>query len=84
MILRKFNISIRALFGFSFIGSVMLFLGVFSLDQMAKIQAATEKIIQDSIPSIQAVNDLTRHTLQQRNLEYQLLLSTSRGAKEIL
>lgn len=60
----------------------MLFLGVFSLDQMAKIQAATEKIIQDSIPSIQAVNDLTRHTLQQRNLEYQLLLSTSRGAKE--
>ena len=44
MSLRNMNIAPRAFLGFALIGALMLFLGVFALNQMSKIRAAGEDI----------------------------------------
>ncbi|WLH85293.1 methyl-accepting chemotaxis protein [Pseudomonas sp. FP2338] len=73
MSLRNMNIAPRAFLGFAFIGALMLFLGVFALNQMSKIRAATEDITQASVPSIRALDEFTQLTLRLRVLSYRLL-----------
>ena len=73
MSLRNMNIAPRAFLGFAFIGALMLFLGVFALNQMSKIRAATEDITQSSVPSIRALDEFTQLTLRLRVLSYRLL-----------
>nr|WP_213153561.1 methyl-accepting chemotaxis protein [Pseudomonas carnis] len=73
MSLRNMNIAPRAFLGFAFIGALMLLLGVFALNQMSKIRAATEDITSASVPSIRAVDELTQLTLRLRVLSYRLL-----------
>ena len=63
MSLRNMNIAPRAFLGFAFIGALMLFLGVFALNQMSKIRAATEDITESSVPSIRALDEFTQLTL---------------------
>ncbi|NBF01919.1 HAMP domain-containing protein [Pseudomonas sp. Fl5BN2] len=75
MSLRTMNIAPRAFLGFALIGCLMLFLGVFALNQMSKIRAATERITQDTIPSIKSVDDFTQLTLRQRVQAYRLLIN---------
>ncbi|MEX5546347.1 methyl-accepting chemotaxis protein [Pseudomonas pergaminensis] len=73
MSLRNMNIAPRAFLGFAFIGALMLFLGVFALNQMSKIRAATEDITLSSVPSIRALDEFTQLTLRLRVLSYRLL-----------
>ncbi|MGY4637572.1 methyl-accepting chemotaxis protein [Pseudomonas sp. TE24901] len=73
MSLRNMNIAPRAFLGFAFIGALMLFLGVFALNQMSKIRAATEDITLTSVPSIRALDEFTQLTLRLRVLSYRLL-----------
>src|SRR5471030_272565 len=73
MSLRNMNIAPRAFLGFALIGALMLFLGVFSLNQMSKIRAATEDITLSSVPSIRALDEFTQLTLRLRVLSYRLL-----------
>ncbi|AGE28679.1 methyl-accepting chemotaxis protein [Pseudomonas poae] len=73
MSLRNMNIAPRAFLGFALIGALMLFLGVFALNQMSKIRAATEDITLASVPSIRALDDFTQLTLRLRVLSYRLL-----------
>lgn len=73
MSLRNMNIAPRAFLGFAFIGALMLLLGVFALNQMSKIRAATEDITSASVPSIRALDDFTQLTLRLRVLSYRLL-----------
>ena len=73
MSLRNMNIAPRAFLGFAFIGALMLFLGVFALNQMSKIRAATEDITESSVPSIRALDEFTQLTLRLRVLSYRLL-----------
>ncbi|MEX5595109.1 methyl-accepting chemotaxis protein [Pseudomonas orientalis] len=73
MSLRNMNIAPRAFLGFAFIGALMLFLGVFALNQMSKIRAATEDITLASVPSIRALDEFTQLTLRLRVLSYRLL-----------
>src|ERR1700756_4047264 len=61
MSLRNMNIAPRA------------FLGVFALNQMSKIRAATEDITLSSVPSIRALDEFTQLTLRLRVLSYRLL-----------
>ncbi|WP_460164857.1 methyl-accepting chemotaxis protein [Pseudomonas sp. S1_G07] len=73
MSLRNMNIAPRAFLGFALIGALMLFLGVFALNQMSKIRGATEDITQSSVPSIRALDEFTQLTLRLRVLSYRLL-----------
>ncbi|AZF19229.1 Methyl-accepting chemotaxis sensor/transducer protein [Pseudomonas sp. R4-35-07] len=73
MSLRNMNIAPRAFLGFAFIGALMLFLGVFALNQMSKIRSATEDITLSSVPSIRALDEFTQLTLRLRVLSYRLL-----------
>ncbi|MEL4168396.1 chemotaxis protein [Pseudomonas sp. AF76] len=73
MSLRNMNIAPRAFLGFALIGALMLALGVFALTQMSKIRASSENIAQNSVPSIQALNEFTQLTLRLRVLSYRLL-----------
>ena len=73
MSLRNMNIAPRAFLGFAFIGALMLFLGVFALNQMSKIRGATEDITMSSVPSIRALDEFTQLTLRLRVLSYRLL-----------
>ncbi|MCS4315531.1 methyl-accepting chemotaxis protein [Pseudomonas sp. BIGb0381] len=73
MSLRNMNIAPRAFLGFSLIGALMLFLGVFALNQMSKIRGATQDITQSSVPSIRALDEFTQLTLRLRVLSYRLL-----------
>ncbi|ULT70298.1 methyl-accepting chemotaxis protein [Pseudomonas sp. BC42] len=75
MSLRTLNIAPRAFLGFALIGGLMLFLGIFALNQMSKIRAATERITQDTIPSIKSVDDFTQLSLRLRVQAYRLLLN---------
>ena len=68
MSLRNMNIAPRAFLGFAFIGALMLLLGVFALNQMSKIRAATEDITSASVPSIRALDEFTQLTLRLRVL----------------
>ena len=73
MSLRNMNIAPRAFIGFAFIGALMLFLGVFALNQMSKIRGAAEDITLSSVPSIRALDEFTQLTLRLRVLSYRLL-----------
>ena len=73
MSLRNMNIAPRAFLGFAFSGALMLVLGVFALNQMSKIRAATEDITSASVPSIRALDEFTQLTLRLRVLSYRLL-----------
>ncbi|WP_350614024.1 methyl-accepting chemotaxis protein [Pseudomonas sp. HY7a-MNA-CIBAN-0227] len=73
MSLRNMNIAPRAFLGFALIGALMLFLGVFALNQMSKIRAVTEDITLNSVPSIRALDEFTQLTLRLRVLSYRLL-----------
>ncbi len=73
MSLRNMNIAPRAFTGFTLIGALMLILGVFALNQMSKIRAAGEEIVQGSVPSIKALDEFTQLALRQRVLSYRLL-----------
>ncbi len=73
MSLRNMNIAPRAFLGFALIGALMLFLGVFALNQMSKIRGAAEEITLSSVPSIRALDEFTQLTLRLRVLSYRLL-----------
>jgi methyl-accepting chemotaxis protein len=73
MSLRNMNIAPRAFLGFALIGALMLFLGVFALNQMSKIRGATQDITLSSVPSIRALDEFTQLTLRLRVLSYRLL-----------
>jgi methyl-accepting chemotaxis protein len=69
------NIAPRALLGFSFIGLLMIVLGVFALNQMSKIRAAGVEIERNSVPSITSLDEFTQLTLRLRVLSYRLLMN---------
>ena len=75
MSLRNMNIAPRALLGFSFIGLLMIVLGVFALNQMSKIRAAGVEIERNSVPSITSLDEFTQLTLRLRVLSYRLLMN---------
>ncbi|UZE12460.1 methyl-accepting chemotaxis protein [Pseudomonas sp. B21-053] len=75
MSLRNMNIAPRAFLGFALIGTLMLILGVFSLNQMSKIRAAGEDIANASVPSIKSLDEFTQLTLRLRVLSYRLLIN---------
>jgi methyl-accepting chemotaxis protein len=60
----------------------MLFLGVFALNQMGKIRSATERMSQDTIPSIKSVDEFTQLSLRQRVQAYRLLLNREPQAQQ--
>ena len=67
------NIAPRAFLGFALIGALMLALGVFALSQMSKIRTSGENIVENSVPSVRALNEFTQLTLRLRVLSYRLL-----------
>nr|WP_053214747.1 methyl-accepting chemotaxis protein [Pseudomonas sp. Q12-87] len=73
MSLRNMNIAPRAFLGFALIGALMLALGVFALTQMSKIRVSGDTIVQNSVPSIKALDEFTQLTLRLRVLSYRLL-----------
>ncbi|XXD79487.1 methyl-accepting chemotaxis protein [Pseudomonas sp. Z5-35] len=73
MSLRNMNIAPRAFLGFALIGALMLALGVFALSQMSKIRESGETIVQNSVPSIKALDEFTQLALRLRVLSYRLL-----------
>nr|WP_095144674.1 methyl-accepting chemotaxis protein [Pseudomonas sp. Irchel s3b6] len=75
MSLRSMNIAPRAFAGFALIGTLMLILGVFALNQMSKIRGAAEDITQNSVPSIKSLDEFTQLTLRLRVLSYRLLIN---------
>ncbi len=75
MSLRNMNIAPRAFLGFALIGSLMLVLGVFALNQMSKIRGAAEEITSNSVPSIKSLDEFTQLTLRLRVLSYRLLVN---------
>ncbi|KAF0862525.1 HAMP domain-containing protein [Pseudomonas sp. LD120] len=82
MSLRNMNIAPRAFLGFFLIGGLMLFLGIFALNQMSKIRAVTERITHNTIPSIESVNDFTQMSLRLRVQAYRLLLNRDPQAQQ--
>ncbi|MCU7648752.1 methyl-accepting chemotaxis protein [Pseudomonas piscis] len=82
MSLRTMNIAPRAFLGFALIGCLMLFLGVFALNQMGKIHSATELITQDTLPSIKSVDDFTQLSLRLRVNAYRLLINRDAEAQQ--
>nr|WP_085595587.1 MULTISPECIES: methyl-accepting chemotaxis protein [unclassified Pseudomonas] len=82
MSLRTMNIAPRAFLGFALIGCLMLFLGIFALNRMGKIHAATELITQDTLPSIKSVDDFTQLSLRLRVNAYRLLVNRDAEAQQ--
>ncbi|CAI8968953.1 Methyl-accepting chemotaxis protein PcaY [Pseudomonas chlororaphis] len=75
MSLRNMNIAPRAFLGFAFIGCLMLFLGIFALNQMSNIRAATVTISTDNMPSIQSIDEFTQQMLRLQMLSYRLVIN---------
>ncbi len=75
MSLRNMNIAPRAFLSFALIGGLMMFLGVFALNQMSKIRGAAENITNNSVPSIKSLDEFTQLTLRLRVLSYRLLVN---------
>ncbi|AUG38769.1 methyl-accepting chemotaxis protein [Pseudomonas chlororaphis] len=75
MSLRNMNIAPRAFLGFAFIGCLMLFLGIFALNQMSNIRAATVTISTDNMPSIQSIDEFTQQMLRLQVLSYRLVIN---------
>jgi methyl-accepting chemotaxis protein len=75
MSLRNMNIAPRAFLSFALIGSLMMVLGVFALNQMSKIRDAAEDITSNSVPSITSLDEFTQLTLRLRVLSYRLLVN---------
>ena len=69
------NIAPRAFLGFLLIGALMLALGVFALAQMSQIRSSGENIVDNSVPSLKALDELTQLTLRVRVLSYRLLVN---------
>ncbi len=69
------NIAPRAFLGFLLIGALMLALGVFALAQMSQIRSSGENIVDNSVPSLKALDELTQLTLRTRVLSYRLLVN---------
>ncbi|WP_341521607.1 methyl-accepting chemotaxis protein [Pseudomonas sp. G.S.17] len=82
MSLRNMNIAPRAFLGFSFIGALMLILGIFALTQMSKIRDAGDQVAQDNVPSIQSLNGLTVAGIRMRVLSYRLLTNREADVQE--
>ncbi|MBA1381605.1 methyl-accepting chemotaxis protein [Pseudomonas brassicacearum subsp. neoaurantiaca] len=83
MSLRNMNIAPRAFLGFALIGALMLALGVFALSQMSKIRTSGENIVENSVPSIKALNEFTQLTLRLRVLSYRLLTNREADVQQI-
>ncbi|WP_212798716.1 methyl-accepting chemotaxis protein [Pseudomonas sp. St316] len=75
MSLRNMNIAPRAFLGFLLIGALMLALGVFALVQMGQIRSSGENIVDNSVPSLKALDELNQLTLRLRVLSYRLLVN---------
>ncbi|BBP56977.1 methyl-accepting chemotaxis protein [Pseudomonas sp. St316] len=69
------NIAPRAFLGFLLIGALMLALGVFALVQMGQIRSSGENIVDNSVPSLKALDELNQLTLRLRVLSYRLLVN---------
>ncbi|WP_414705921.1 methyl-accepting chemotaxis protein [Pseudomonas sp.] len=82
MSLRNMNIAPRAFLGFSFIGALMLILGIFALTQMSKIRDAGDDVAENSVPSIQSLNGLTVAGIRMRVLSYRLLTNRDPDVQE--
>ena len=82
MSLRNMNIAPRAFLGFALIGSLMLVLGVFALNQMSKIRGAAEEITSNSVPSIKSLDEFTQLTLRLRVLSYRLLVNREQDVQQ--
>ena len=76
------NIAPRAFLGFSFIGALMLILGIFALTQMSKIRDAGDDVAENSVPSIQSLNGLTVAGIRMRVLSYRLLTNRDPDVQE--
>ncbi len=82
MSLRHMNIASRAFLGFALIGGLMLILGICALTQMSEIRSAAVNIENTSVPSVKALDDLTKISYRQRTLSFRLLLNREPGVEE--
>ena len=58
---------------------LMLFLGVFSILQLSRVNSSTEEIATDSLPGMAAVDNLDKMSNEFRRWELQFILSTSKA-----
>jgi methyl-accepting chemotaxis protein len=75
MLIRSLTIGKRSVIGFGLIGLLVLFLGLFSLNQMAGIRKESRQVDENWLPSITAISDLNATVLRIRALTLRLVLA---------
>ena len=91
MSLRKIRVSTRASLSFAVMALIVLLVGGLSLLQMQRMNENTTQVEQNWLPSILALNDMSREFLQVRaltlrlfvNRDEQTMRSTEQGLEQV-
>lgn len=77
MFLRNFNIGPRLAIAFSLLALIILFVGWFSLGNMASIQEKEREITEERMPSLDAIGKLNLSLMRYRIFALRILVDTS-------
>jgi methyl-accepting chemotaxis protein len=80
MFLRNIGITLRAALAFGFVAFLLLCIGVFSLTQMARMDAAAEDINGNWMPSLSVLKEVNQAILRQRIFTLRALVLTDKVA----
>ena len=64
--LRKMNVGVRAALYFSILGILVIVMGIFSITQQSRMSAQRAVIVEQSVPSMQAMTEVSREILRAR------------------
>lgn len=82
MFLRNIGIALRATLGFGCVALLLVSLGVFALNEMARMDESTEDINNNWMPSIAALSEMNQSVLRQRIFTLRAMVLTDGAAME--
>ena len=80
MSLRRLNIAPRAFLGFAFIALLVILLGVFAVNRMTLIRAASMDMGANQLPSVTYLGQVTENVLRLRILSFRVLVNREPAA----
>ena len=75
MLVRNLTIGKRSALGFGLIGSIVMFLGLFALNQMTNMRKESREIDENWLPSIMAISELNMSVMRIRALTLRMTLA---------
>ena len=80
--MKNYKISSKILFGFAMVISLLVFISVFELDEMKVLNAKTQEICNNTLPSVYHLSDLNTNTADYRIREYRHIMTADKYEKD--